>query len=403
MSNTILTSSMIAKEALMILENKLVFARNVNRQYEKEWNGATRKMGDTVTVRKPAQYTVRSGAAISVQNHVETGVPVQLANQKGVDVQFTSKELTLSIGDFSEQVLQPQIAVLANQVDLDGLLMAYRSTANAVGVPGTVPNALLTYLNAGALMDNEACPSDDKRGIIVNPASQATIVDALKGLFQSSTEIKSQYERGKMGTAGGFDWAMSQNTPTHIVGPLGGTPLVNGAAQVGSSLITNGWTAAAAARLKQGDVFTLAGVYQVNPLSKQSTNVLRQFVVTADVSSDGSGNATIGIYPAIVVSGATQNVTASPASGAALTVLGAAGTVSPVNLASHKDAFTLVTADLALPKGMDMASRASDDQAGLSIRFIRGYDIVNDLFISRLDILYGWAALRPEHACRIQS
>jgi len=400
MANTLITSAMVAKESLRLLKNNLVFARGVNRKYEKEWD-TDRAIGDTINVKLPARYTVRSGATINVQDHTQKTVPVTLDSQKGVDVSFSSKELALSLDDFSKNVLAPQVAQLANQIDYDGLLLA-KKVANTVGVPGTTPSALRTYLMAGAKMDNESAPVDDQRNMIVNPLAQVEIVDALKGLFNSSPEIKAQYEKGRMGTAAGFDWSMSQNVPTHIVGALGGTPLIMGGGQVGSSLAVDGWTPSVAGILKQGDVFTIAGVGAVNPMTKQPTGELRQFVVTADVTSNGSGVSSVGIYPALVVSGAEQNVTGAPADNAAITVLGVAGTASPLNLAYHKDAFTLVTAELPLPNGMDMASRASSKDVGLAIRFIRGYDINSDKFVSRLDVLYGWAALRPEWACRVQ-
>jgi hypothetical protein len=400
MSNTLLTSSVIAKEALRVLENNLVFVKSINRKYEKEYDG-DRKVGDTITIRKPAKYTVRSGAVISVQDHTETSTTLQLSNQKGVDVQFSSKELTLSLDDFSKQVLQPQIASLANQIDFDGLSFCYKTVPNHVGTFGTTATTLKAYLQAGQKLDENAAPIDDNRSVIVTPAAQVEIVDALKGLFQSSSEVKSQYEKGRMGTAGGLDWNMSQNLPTHTIGTLGGTPLVNGASQTGASLVTDGWTAAAANRLKQGDIFTIANVNAVNPQNGQSTGALRQFVVTADVASDGSGNATIPIYPSIVTSGAGKTVNAGPADNAALTIFGTTAQTSPTSLVMHKDAFTMATADLPLPNNMDMASRASSKQVGLAIRFIRGYDITNDLFVSRLDVLYGFAALYPEWACRM--
>lgn len=400
MSNTLLSASLIAKEALRLLENNLVFARGANRKYEKEFE-SDRQVGDTVNVKIPARYTVRSGATASIQDHVQESVPVTLDTQKGVDVNFSSKELLLNIQDFSKDVLAPQVAALANDIDFDGLKL-YKKVFNAVGTPGTIPNAIKTYAQAGAKMNNEGCPIDGNRSIVLDALAEVEIIDAQKGLFQSASQIQEQYEKGRMGTAAGFEWAMSQNVPVHTVGPLGGTPLVNGASQTGSSLVTDGWTASAAARLNQGDVFTIAGVYAVNPQTRQTTGQLRQFVVTADVSSDGAGNATINIYPAIVTSGAKQNVTAGPADNAAITVLGTAGTQSPSHLAYHKDAFVLVSAELPLPNGMDMASRVSSKQAGLSVRFLRGFDITNDKFISRLDVLYGWKCVRPELACRIQ-
>lgn len=401
MPNTNLTISMTTREALRILENKLTFAKGVNREYDDQFAISGAKIGDTINIRKPARYVGRTGATLSVEDHTETSVALQLDTQFGVDVNFTSKELTLSIDDFSKRILNPAMAVIANKIDRDGLGL-YKNVANAVGTPGTPPTTLRTYLLAGAKLDYSATPKDGSRSLVIEPTAQVEIVDALKGLFQSSEKIADQYESGNMGLAAGFKWSMDQNVVSHTVGPLGGTPAVNGAAQTGASLVTNGWTAAAASRLVQGDVFTIAGVSAVNPQSRQSTGQLQQFVVTAAVSSDGAGNATIPIFPSIVTSGAFQTVTASPANAALLTVLGAAAAISPTNLAYHKDAFVMGCADLLLPKGVDMASRVSDKQLGLSIRMIRQYDINNDKFPCRLDVLYGWKAVYPELACRIQ-
>lgn len=397
MANTILTDEVIANEALVLLENNLVFARGVNRQYEKTYEGE-RKVGDTINVKKPSQYTVRSGATASVQDNVQETVPVVVDSQKGIDVAFTSKELSLDLQDFSKEVLAPQMAMLANQIDFDGLSL-YKK------VPNLVQASLAdfdTYLKAGASLDDEACLMDGNRQIVLSPRSQVPVVNALKGLFQSGEQIKKQYEKGQMGTAAGFDWMMSQNIPTHLVGAHGGTPLTAAAGSAGGTTIaTDGWTISTAV-LKIGDVVTFAGCFAVNPMSKQSTGQLRQFVITADATSSGAGLATIAFYPAMIATGALQNVTALPVDNAAIVVAGTTNTSYAANLAFHKDAFTLVTVDLPLPKGMDMAARASSKKAGLSIRIVRGYDITNDKFISRLDVLYGWKCIRPELACRIQ-
>lgn len=401
MANTLLTIALITREALRVLENNLTFTKKVNRQFDDKFGVDGAKVGSVINVRKPPRYVTRTGMALDLQDATETQVPVALDKQVGVDLAFTSQDLALSIDDFSERFIAPAIAAVANRIDQDGLSL-YNTIYNSVGTPGTTPNALLTYLQAGVALDNNAAPMDGQRSITITPLMQATIVDALKGLFQQATAIASQYEKGVMGRAIGFDWQMDQNVAAHTVGPLGGTPLVNGANQTGSSLVTDGWTAAAANRLKRGDVFTIAGVYGVNPQSRQSTTQLQQFVVTADVDSDGSGNATIPISPAITPSGQFQTVTASPAHAAALTIVGAANTVTPQGIAMHKDAFTFVTADLPLPRGVDMAARVSDKQLGISIRMVRAYDINLDRFPCRLDILYGWATLRPELACRIQ-
>jgi hypothetical protein len=400
MSNTLLTIGMITREALRVLTNNLGFTAGVSREYDDKFGVEGAKIGTTVNVRKPPRYVGRTGTALSVEDATETQVPVTLSTQRGVDIQFTSADLALSIDDFSARFIKPAIANIANNIDLDGLKL-YQTVANTVGTPGTTPNAALTYLSAGQYLDENATPRDDERSLVITPLMQATIVDALKGLFQNSTEIGKQYKRGQMGQGLGFNWAMDQNCYSHTVGALGGTPLVNGASQTGASLVTDGWTAAVAVRLKKGDVFTIANVFAVNPQSKQQLARLQQFVVTADSSSDGSGNMTIPIYPSIVTSGGFQTVSGAPADNAALTILGAANTVTPQALAYHKDAFTLASADLPLPRGVDMAARVSDKQTGLSIRMVRAYNISTDAFPCRLDILYGWAALYPELACRI--
>jgi hypothetical protein len=402
-SNTILTISMITRESLRVLENNLTFTKNVNRNYDNKFAQSGAKIGTTVNVRKPVRYTVSSGPALSVQDVTETQVPVVLDQQKHVDFEFTSVDMTMSIDDFSERYIKPAVAALANQVDKDGLAL-YNQIYQLVGTPGTVPNALLTYLLAGVELDNSAAPADDTRFICITPKMQATIVDALKGLFQASSNIAEQYRKGKMGEAIGFSWFMDQNIATHTVGPLGGAPLVNGAAQVGASLITDGWTAAAASRLKKGDIFTLPTVFAVNPQSRQSTGDLQKFVVTSDFSSDGAGAGSIGISPSIVVSGAYQTVTNSPADNAALTIVtGSASTAYPQGIAAHRDAFVFATADLQMPNGTDMADRVASRKLGLSLRLVRDYDITTDKFPTRVDVLYGWSVLRPELACRVTS
>lgn len=401
MSNTILTISMITREALRVLENNLTFTKGVNRQYDDQFAIKGAKIGNTLNIRKPARYVGRTGPALSIENQTETYVPLTLNTQRGVDVQFTSADLTLSMDDFSDRFLKPALANVANKIDQDGLAQ-YLNVANYVGTPGTTPSTLLTYLNSNVVLANNACPQDDLRSFVINPQAEATIVNSLTTVFNPAKTISEQYEQGKMGRAIGFKWSMDQNVGTQTIGPYGGTPLVNGAAQTGSTLITDGWTASAAAVLNVGDIFTVAGVFTVNPQSRLSTGQLQPFVVTATMVNDGAGNSTISIFPAITTSGQFQTVTGSPADNAVITVYGAASTVTPVNLAYHRDAFVFGCADLELPRNVDMAARVSDPQLGISVRMVRAYDVVNDMFPCRLDVLYGWATMYPQLACRIQ-
>lgn len=412
MPNSLLTISMITREALRVLENNLTFTKQVRREYDDSFAVKGAKIGDTLNIRKPARYVGRTGPTLAVEDHTETSVPLVLDTQFGVDVQFTSKEMALSLDDFSERFLAPAMATVANKIDRDGLLQ-YQNVANAVGTPATPITTLATYLAAGVKMDHEATPRDGNRAIVVGPQGQADMVDALKGLFQSSDEIEKQYRNGTMGRTAGFKWSMDQNVVNHTVGPLGGAPLINTSvattvpgvaiAQGATTLTVDGFTAAAALRLNKGDVFTIANVFAVNPQNRQNTGQLRQFVVTANVSSAADGSALIPIFPAIASTGAFQTVTALPADNAPLTILGAAGAITPTGIAFHKNAFTLGTADLPLPGGVDMAARVSDNQLGISIRMVRAYDINNDRFPCRLDVLYGWKTLYGELACRLQN
>lgn len=402
MANTLLTISMITREALRVLENNLTFTKLINRQYDDRFGVEGAKIGTTLNVRKPPRYIGRVGQALQIENSTETSVPVTLNTQRGVDIQFSSQDLALSIDDFSDRFIKPAIASIANAIDADGMAQI-TNIWNAVGTPGTVPNSLLTYLNAGVLLSNNAAPLDGERYVVVSAQMQATLVNALSGLFHAATQISEQYRKGEMGETAGFEFYMDQNVNSFTVGPQGGTPLVDGANQTGSTLVTKGWTGAAASRLNVGDIFTIAGVMAVNPQSRQSTAALQQFVVTAAFSSDGSGNGSISIAPPITPAGSFQTTDSSPADSSAITVLGAANTVSPQGMAFHRDWITLACADLPLPGGVDMAARVADRQLGMSVRLVRAYNISTDQFPCRLDILYGWAPLRPEIACRVCS
>jgi P22 coat protein - gene protein 5 len=400
--NTLLTISMITREALRILENNLAFTKRINRQYDDKFAIEGAKIGYVVNARKPVKYIVSTGQALQLQDSTETQVPVALTTQDHVDFQFSSADLKLSIDDFGDRFVQPAVSALANKIDYNGLQL-YKQVYNAVSTldltppvtPIATPTQLLVYLLAGVMLDNNAAPMDEQRHLVITPKMQAYIVDALKTLFQQANAISSQYMKGQMGTAGGFQWSMDQNCPTHVSGIYTTTGTV-AAGLSGASIASTGWTGAA---LKAGDIVTFAGVFSVNPQSRVSTGQLQQFTLTT-----GTGSATaptLNISPPIIATGPLQNVSNATTAGAVAVLTPAAGSSNPLGLAFHRDAFTLVTADLPLPKGTDMASRVSDKQLGMSLRIVRDYDITTDQFPCRIDVLYGWATLRPELACRV--
>ena len=413
MANAIITSSIITNETLRILHNESAFLGNINTEYEDQFANKGMKAGSVVNVRQPVQYTIRDGATINIQDVNETTTPITMEPEFGIDWAFTDYDLKLSIDEFSKRYLAPAAKRLAAELDLRIATRFYRGVANFSGTPGTPISTAQSVLDAAVLLDNAACPRTDGRMLALTPLSNSKLVGGMSGLFNDQATQGKQLKSGMMATNLGMDFIMSQNLPTHTVGGLGGTPLVNGANQglinsgstdnpsaATTSLVTDGWTAAIANRLKRGDVFTIAGVFAVNPETKVSTGVLRQFIATTDAASDGSGNLTVAIYPAIIAGGSYQNVTARPADNAAITILtGTASTSYGQNILFHRDAFTLVTADMELPRGMDMAERAVED--GVSLRFIRGYDIANNRRICRFDLLAGYGLLRPEWAVRV--
>jgi hypothetical protein len=418
MSNTLLSPTAITKEFLRILHNNLSFTKGVNRQYNSDFanSGATMsgKIGPSLRVRKPNRYTVRTGAAINVQDVTEDYVTVNCTTQKGVDMRFSSADLTLTIDEFSDRYIKPAALLLASTIDYDGLTLA-QDVYSLVGTAGTTPGYGATstaytnahspeiYLNASAKLNDYACPIDE-RTVVLNPAAQAATVAGLSGLFNPQATIGQQYTRGEMGYALGMDFKMDQNVNRLTCGSRtanSGENTVSTASQTGSSLVIGCTGSSATATFKVGDVFyvsTGTAVNQVNPETKQSTGNPQFFVVTASTTA-ASSTATLSISPSIITSGATQTVTASPDAGASLVFIGTASTAYPQNLLYHKDAFTLVTADLVMPRGVDFAAQEVYD--GISCRIVRQYDINNDNLPCRLDILYGWTTLYPQFACRI--
>lgn len=418
MAATLLTISMITKEALMILENELGFTSRVNREYDEKFAVAGAKIGTTLNIRKPVSYSVSTGQALDLQEPEETQVALVLDTQNHVDFSFNSQDLLLSVDDFSARFLKPAISRLANEIDTNGLKQ-YVNIYNHIGTPGTTPTALLTYMQAKAKLDDCGAPRSDQRFMCVDPTAEITLVNAAVGYFNPQQRIAGQYTSGEMGTAGGLRFFMDQNVATHTTGAHGAsTPVTYGTQAHGAtSLYVDGW-ASNVSSLKKGDVLSLADVYAVKANSGgQPRRDLMQFVVTQDVSDSSGAMATINISPAIYLTGPKQNCyyaasTSAIADGVVVYVNGYTGstnlqlydsTLTPQLLAFHKDAFTLACADLPLPQGVDMAARVSDKQLGLSIRLIRQYDISLDSFPCRLDILYGWKTIRAELACRISS
>lgn len=402
MANSNLTPTVVTKEIGRILHNNLVFCRNINRQYDNSNTMGGQKNGGSIKVRLPNKYTTSTGAALSVQDNVEQSVTIPSSTQRHVDINFTTQELTQDIDNFSKRILEPAASVLASMVDYDAMSL-YQGIGNSVGTPGTTPATALALLNAHKYMDYFATPRS-QRYATVNPDANASLVDGLKGLFNAQGTISENYKMGSMANnqLGFQEIAMSQSVRTHTTGAFAGSVLVNEGSGVteGDSVLSLDAFTDAAPTVKAGDVFTVAGVYSVNPETKESTGQLQQFVVTADKTGSTNAIADVAVSPAMYAgSGGLQNISALPADGAAITFVGSASTAYPQNIAYHKDAFILATTDLEMPEGVHFSAREVMD--GLSMRLVRQYRIGTDDIPCRVDMLYAYVTAREQMATRI--
>lgn len=388
MANTILTPLMITREALRILHQKCNFIGSINRDYDDSFAQKGAKIGDTLRIRLPNQYTVRSGINMASQDTTETQVSLRVNNVKGVDLNFTSQELTLSLDDFSKRIIEPAMAVLAANIEADALTMrrdVYQQVNNTAG-----PMALLQALQGRKLLQEALAPAGDRTALL-NSFDNVQLVNSISGLFNDTTQIAKQYREGYMGRTAGFDFMESTHLSTQARGTFSGY-LISSAGQTGDTLAVDTGTGA----VDIGSVFTIPGVNRVHPETKVDTGVPQQFTV---IQAVGIPAVQLIISPAIVTTGAYQNVTASPADNAVLNFVGTSGTPYGQSMVYHKDAFTFATADLVMPQGVDFAAR--DVMDGISMSLVRQFQISDRSFPCRLDVLYGYKTLRPQLAARI--
>lgn len=387
MANSILTPTMVTREILRVLHQKANFLGSINRQYDDSFAKSGAKIGDSLKIRLPNEYTVRTGKTLDVQDTSETSVTLQVATQKGVDMNFSSAELTLSLDDFSDRIIKPAVNVLVAAVEADALSMRkdiYQQANNTA--------AAITFANVLAgkrKLDESLTPSGDRTALL-NCNDSAELVNALKGLFQDDAQLSKQYREGAMGTTAGFDFMQNTHLSTQVRGSGASYQLNDGSIADGDTVVTVG---TGTGTMSAGEIFNITSVYSVHPETKVSTGILKQFVC---VSLSGT---TLTFSPAWQSTGPRQNVDALPVTTAAVTIAGTASTNYGQSLVYHKDAFTFATADLIMPNGVDFARREVLD--GIAIRLVRAYDINNDNMPCRLDILYGYKTIRAQLAARL--
>lgn len=400
MPNSFLTSQEITREALAILHAKLNFTRSISHQYDNSFAKTGAKIGSQLKIRLPNKYTVRTGRTYEGQGTNETNETLVVATQKGVDSEIFSDDLALSMDDFKKRVLEPQMSVLATTIEFDVMSMAL-DVNNSVGTPGTIPGstanqALLPWLQAKQRLD-ESLAGGAGRCVQMDGDANAYTVNGLASLFHPDKVLTKQFAEGWLGSNSGLDYYHNTTLPRLTTGDRADAT-VNGAGQGGDGSIILA-SAGVSAVAKKGEIFTIADVYDIQDETKAAWGRLKQFVVTADATASAGEAMTVTFAPAIITEGAYQNVNSAPQSGAIVTWAGSASTAYGINLAYCKDAFAFVSADLDMPKGVDMAYRANMD--GFSMRFVRDFDTRKDEWVSRFDVLYGFKTLRAEEATRI--
>lgn len=412
MANTTLTASIIAKEAISKLDNNLVMSKKVFRGFQEDFSKNVNgyKVGDTLTIRKPTDFTVRDGAVLSAQDVTEGSTTITVNKRKGIDFAFSSQDLSLKISELSERVIEPAMIQLANQIDAD-LMALYATVPSWVGTPGQTINSYSDFSKGPRRLDQYAIPMDG-RCAVLSPDDHWDLLGSQTSLYIQDA-AKGAYRKGSLGEIGGVDTYMSQNVPSHTTGNFAGTVLMDLAITTATltyaaikdtnvqTIHMDGFTTAAAV-VKAGDVFTIADVYAVNPVTKARLPFLKQFVVTADATMAANEGDLI-ISPAMIWTGAFKNIDVANGvtdlNNQAITFIGTQSTVYPQNMVFRENAFALVTVPLVAPPGAVDVARES--YKGLNVRVIPVYDGTNDVSSWRLDVLYGTKCIDPRQALRL--
>lgn len=417
MANRNLTPKQILRQFMGHVKSDLIMIDHVHRDYEKEIAG--RREGDTIYVRAPLNFQVKNGATFQSQDIEQREIPITVDTRKHIGFTYTDNDLQLAMPDFVRKTGMKEAArSMATDINRD-LLGLYTGVYNWVGTPGQEINSMKDWNKSQLRLDLMDVPSANRYGIISSEDGWGMVGEA-GDLHTADKEVMKARQRGMISRdAAGAELYRTSHVRRHTVGNYAGTPLVNGANQdltyaeysaSGQTLITDGWSSGSS-ELKQGDVFTIAGVYAVHPATKDTQGHLQQFVVKADIS-DTSGAKEISIEPGIIISGPYQTVSAAPPNDAAITVFGAAGTSYSQNMSFHKNAFVFVPVPIIVPDSATVKAQVTDrtdnykldgapSGSGLSFTMVKEFDAVNYKEIQRIDCLYGKKVLRPDLATRV--
>lgn len=404
-TNTLLTTDLILKEALLHLENQLVLSNIVSRDYEKEFAGPM-KVGDTIRIRRPVRGQLRTGATMQAQDITEGRTTLAVANQVGADLELQGVDMTLKIEDFGPRYLKPNMITIANAIDVAVHTEIVKNCPNWVGTPGQTINSFSDYAKGPQRLDEYSVPIQGVAGVLA-PADNWGLVGS-QTVLSGNAPVRAALEEASLGRYARTDVYMSQNVITHTVGTWGTTPLIdNGTLSVTYDTVKDSYTqtihidglTTTTGTVLKGDVFTIDNVYGVNPVNKNVLPYLQEFVVITSVTADGTGDADVVISPPLITSGPYQTVNAAAVDGATITVKGTKGSAYQQSLILHPDAVTLAVVPMETPRGAK--SVATRSYKGITMRLIEFYDGINDKDMMRFDVLYGVKAIQPHLATRI--
>lgn len=409
MANALLSPKVYANVGLKLLKNSVVLPKLVSTEFKDEF----KKIGSTVYAKRDPEFTVREGRVADVQDVVEGEVAVTIDKQRGVDVQFTSVEETLTLDSLMKsKTMKSAMTQLAQTIDQD-LHAETKKFFNWVGTPGQAINSYSDLTKAPQRLDEMAVETDARKGIL-HPSDAWALLGSLSGLNAQEKEARDALTRAKLPLLGNIDWYNTQNAGSVTTGDRSGGAIDAANQNVTYASVKDGnWTQELAVKtlgnaktVKAGEVFTIADVYAINPRSKVAHSYLQQFTVIEDATADGTGDATLTISPPIITSGAFQTVSAAPALSAAIVWMGDATATNTddttYNFSSvfRKEAIALVSAKLIMPYSGE-ADYSTDPDTGLTVRYWRSSDSTNDTHLHRFDVLYGTKMVDPRRGTRL--
>ena len=416
-NNRLAVPSLIADESLFRLMDNLVLPRLSNQTYEKYFEN---KIGDRITVKRPYMAKVNSGRILAesdIASMIDQTVDIMVDQRHNFAIRYNDQEKTLDLVQFGERYLRTGIEELAYQYDIAGANELGLSISYSEGTPGTGLSTSAAQ-KIGAHARHVAIPLNSMNYGLIDPMDFANISDDVKAVQlpeMVSTAIRERYN-GKLG-----NWHLFESVHIpylDVASHTGSTPLVNMVGGYeGKDLPTDGW-ANSTQVLNKGQLFTIAGVYEVQPRgNRRTTGRLFTFCAADDVTSSATGTATIPLVSTLnagtltdldsqgnsVSLSAFQNVSAAAADNAAITIVGTLGSTYRQGVFYEKSLLEYINVELESFESAVLQGQSTEEQTGVSVSLVGWFDGLTRRETQRVDILFGTKAIYPELGIRFIS